>query len=402
MSQRIILHIDMDAFFASIEQAAYPFLKGKPLIVGSRGNKYRTVVASCSYEAKAYGVCSGMPTQQAFRLCPEAEFVSADSAKYLLCSEQIFDLLKNFSKKIQQASIDEFYLDVSFLKLDEAVLLAKQIKRQIREKFSLCASIGIAPGKIFAKIAAKLSKPDGLLCVSHQELEDFIHNLPVDRIPGIGPKLTKRLNLLSITTGADLAQVGLEFLIQHFGKIGIWLWQISQGIDEEEVDYWDAPDKPPKSIGHSYTLENPLRSNTHVFQWLLLLSEMVGHRMRQHKLESSTCCLWLSNYEEDILRQKNFHVPTNDTAVLYQRARYIYQMLSPRPLCIRALGIVAKGFLPETVEPLLPVDQRQRRLLAAIDRVNTRFGEWTLYPAFLLGISTTASGRASDSQFFTY
>ena len=198
----MILHIDMDAFFASIEQAINPKLKGKPLIVGSRGSKFHTVVCAASYEAKAYGIHSGMPSKEAFQICPNLEFVPAEQGKYIWTSEQIFAMLKEYGFEVVYASIDEFRLDIPE-SIDHQAL-AETIRKQIQKTFNITASVGIAQNCLLAKLASKINKPNGIAIISENNLEEILGKTPVEKFCGIGEASTETLHNLDIKTCLDL------------------------------------------------------------------------------------------------------------------------------------------------------------------------------------------------------
>ncbi|MDP3142556.1 MAG: DNA polymerase IV, partial [Candidatus Omnitrophota bacterium] len=208
------MHIDMDAFFASVEQAINPTLKGKPLIVGSRDNQYHTVVCAASYEAKAFGISSGMPTAQAFKLCPQAQFVAADSAKYSYTSRKIYELLQNFSPGIEYASIDEFVLNPDGLELmfGAPEIMAHKIKDNIKQEFNLTCSVGIAQTRILAKLASKLNKPDGLMAIKEKGLLGVLENTPVEKLCGVGPAFKVRLNNLGVFNCLELLKTPKKLL----------------------------------------------------------------------------------------------------------------------------------------------------------------------------------------------
>jgi DNA polymerase-4 len=245
----MILHIDMDAFFASIEQAVNPRLKGKPVIVGSRGRRLHTVVCAASYEAKAYGIDSGMPTEEAFRLCPEAEFVVADQSKYIWTSEQIFELLKGYGFELIYASIDEFQMDIQ--EASEPLKLAREIQQQIYANFNITASIGIAKNWLLAKLASKLNKPNGISILTPDNLEETLSQVPVSRLCGIGAKTELVLDSLGIKTCLELYQKSAQFLEQAFGQNGLNLYAALHEVGTFESA---ACQEKPKSVGHSYTL----------------------------------------------------------------------------------------------------------------------------------------------------
>jgi DNA polymerase IV len=381
MNSKIILHIDMDAFFASVEQAVNPAYRGKPLLVGSRGKKFHTVVAACSYEAKAFGIHSGMATKDALRLCPWAEFVPADSAKYVYTSDRIEEILKGYSDRMERASIDEFYLDLSSQGLKTAVSIAREIKQQIKETFFITASIGIAPAKIIAKMAAKAGKPDGLLVLEEKNVLSFLENLLIEKVPGIGAHLKDYLNNISVFTCGQLNRVNPLDLIRRFGKVGLWMAQVSRGEDDEEVGYWQDEDLPPKSVSHSYTLGKAIFPGEELEAWILMLSEMVAFRLRKQSLESRVSSLYLRGSETAFSREKNFQSLTADPARIYERNLLILESFRLKNFPVRALGVCASALSPAQELYLFPADQKRRILLGAVDNINQRLGDWSIYPA---------------------
>ncbi|MFH0827783.1 MAG: DNA polymerase IV, partial [Candidatus Omnitrophota bacterium] len=388
---KIILHIDMDAFFASVEQAANPIYRGKPLLVGSRGRKLNTVVAACSYEAKAFGIHSGMPTKAAFRLCPWADFVPADSAKYIYTSDRIEEILKEYSGQMERASIDEFYLDLSQLGISGAVKAAEEIKSRIKTDFSITASVGIAPVKIIAKIAAKAKKPDGLLVLEGKNVLGFLDGLAVEKVPGIGPRLTEHLNNMSIFTCGQLRAAGPEILLRRFGKVGLWMSQVSLGQDNEEVGYWQDKELPPKSISHSYTLEQEIFRGEELEAWIRMFSEMVAFRLRGEKLESRVSGLFLKGKEAILSREKNFQSLTADPQRIYERNILILKSFRLNNFSVRALGVSASGLVPAQELYLFESERKRNSLLAAVDKINERLGDWSIYPATVSNIKKPAS-----------
>lgn len=236
---RVILHIDMDAFYPSVEQRENPALIGKPVIVGAdpKEGKGRGVVMSCSYEARKLGVRSALPISIAYRLCPNGVYVPPNFTRYEQASEEIIGLLRTFSDKVEQMSIDEAFVDITekASSFEEATAMAETIKREIREKAKLTCSIGIAPNKAAAKIASDFKKPDGLTCVPPEKLREFLDPLPVTKISGVGKKSSELLTQAGIVSIGQLASTHPSRLTEIFGKYGTRIWQIANGIDEEEV-----------------------------------------------------------------------------------------------------------------------------------------------------------------------
>jgi DNA polymerase IV len=249
--RKIIIHVDMDAFYASVEQRDDPQLRGKPVIVAWRGN--RSVVCAASYEARNFGVRSAMPAVRAERLCPQAIFVAPDFARYRAVSLRVREIFKRHTDLIEPLSLDEAYLDVTENKtgLPTATLVARMIREQIRKELNLTASAGVAPNKFLAKLASDWRKPDGLFVIQPEDIDAFLLPLPVGRLPGVGKVTSEKLGKLGIQTVRDLRGVDLPALEQYFGRYGRRLYELARGIDESEV----VPDRPTQSISVEDTFE---------------------------------------------------------------------------------------------------------------------------------------------------
>lgn len=381
----------MDAFFASVEQASNHKLKNKPVIVGSRTDKRRTVVAACSYEAKAFGISSGMSSQEAFRLCPEALFVPADSTKYIYTAHEIFAMLKEFSPQVEMSSIDEFYLDITGCEriFGSLETIGHTIKQKIYQRFNITGSIGIAPTKLMAKLASKHRKPDGLVIWEQRDLPGVLKDMPIEKICGIGPKMTVYLQQMSIFTCGELSRAPEKLLIERFGKYGAWLAQIARGEDSDFISLTSAPSASPKSVGHSYTLEKDTFSIEVIKIWIRLLCEMVAQRLRKQLLEGSVVHLYLrgSNLEW-WSRQRKFTDASADGKRIYQRCLLIMSSLLRLKNPIRALGVTVSGLTAAQSLFLLNEDKERQSLLEAQDQINQRFGEWSIYPARLIKVNS--------------
>ncbi|MDD5506242.1 MAG: DNA polymerase IV [Candidatus Omnitrophica bacterium] len=361
----MVLHIDMDAFFASIEQAINPRLKGKPLIIGSRGNRMRTVVCAASYEAKALGIHSGMPSREAFARCSNLEFVAADQAKYIWTSEQIFDLLKSYDLPLNYASIDEFQMDLSGYQ--NPASLGKKVKEKIYANFNITASVGIAKNWLLAKLASKLNKPDGLTLIDDSNFETVLRKAPLDKLCGMAGKNGASLMAKGIKTCWDLYLDLPAFFDENPGK-----------FDENS----GKSNEKPKSVSHSYTLPKA-QINPQVIQaWIRLLSEMVSARLRHKNLVSATVHLWLNGPEiGNFGAQRTYQTPTNDGYEICQRALKIMARSALKNPKIRAIGVTCASLFWGTYQPLLREEIRREGLIQALDRINNRFGEGSIYPA---------------------
>jgi DNA polymerase-4 len=251
MSPRKIVHIDMDAFYASVEQRDNPKLQGKPVIVAWRGS--RSVVCAASYEARKFGVRSAMPAVRAERLCPDAVFLPPDFPRYRAVSRQVRTIFERHTDLIEPLSLDEAYLDVSENKsgLPTATLVARTIREQIRLELHLTASAGVAPNKFLAKIASDWKKPDGLFVIQPEEVDAFLSALPVSRLPGVGRVMEAKLKMLAVQNVGDLRAVALADLENRFGRYGVRLYELARGVDHSEV----VPNRPTQSISAEDTFE---------------------------------------------------------------------------------------------------------------------------------------------------
>ncbi|MEW6101655.1 MAG: DNA polymerase IV [Candidatus Omnitrophota bacterium] len=374
----MILHIDMDAFFASIEQAINPYLKGKPLIVGSRNSKLHTVVCAASYEAKALGIDSGMPSFEAFKLCPSLEFVAAEQSKYIWTSEQIFEMLKEYGFEVFYASIDEFQMDTG--DSPGAQELAGKIRESIYSTFNITASIGIAKNCLLAKLASKINKPNGICLLTEENLNQTLSKLPVEKLCGVGKSTAQVLTQLGINTCLDLYQKEADFLEEYLGKVGL-NFHLSLHASESLKTNSIEEDKP-KSIGHSYTLPWATENPGFIRAWIRLLSDMVAERLRQQDLGSQTAHLWLNSPEIGNFNcQKTFREPTDDGYEIYHRCLRIMAKMSLKSPKIRALGVTCSNLFSNSYSPLLKEEKRREALLKTIDRINACYGENTIYPA---------------------
>src|ERR1700733_6167140 len=302
MAVRKIVHIDMDAFYASVEQRDDPGLRGKPVVVAWKGN--RSVVCAASYEARRFGVRSAMPSVHAERLCPEAIFIPPDFVRYRAVSRQVREIFKRHTEKIEPLSLDEAYLDVTENKtgLPTATRVAKTIREQIREELHLTASAGVAPNKFLAKIASDWRKPDGLFVIQPEDLDTFLPPLPIGRIPGVGKVTEKRLATLGIKTVGDLRALELNILEDHFGRYGQRLYELTRGIDQSEV----VSDRPTKSISAEDTFEKdvPLSETEAI---ILRLAEKVWAASRKEARVPRTVVLKLKTSDFHILTRS--HTP---------------------------------------------------------------------------------------------
>ena len=383
---RVILHVDLDAFFASVEEQEKPWLRGKPVLVA--GNyTHRTVVATASYSARRYGIKTGMPLSQARRLCPEGIVVVGDPAKYVNISRQIFHHCYLFTPLVEIYSIDEAFLDLTYVGLwrDRSIEAARQIQDWVRKEFGLTCSAGIAPNKLLAKLASGIEKPNGLTSILPSQVSFLLESLPVEKLCGIGPKTQVALSEMGILTCGQLGRIPVAQLTNRFGVIGYTLKEMGQGKDDTlVVPSWSDP--PVKSMGHSHTLDQDTLDVEEIRATLLMLSEKVGHRLRAENYRGCTVVLTLrySNFET-ISRHKTFSSYIHDGYQIYQRALEILETVFWYPRKIRLLGVSVTHLIRHEKQlSFFSEDQQREDLDKTMDQINGRWGQNTLVRATLL------------------
>lgn len=315
---RRILHIDMDAFFAAVEEQRHPELKGKPVVIGGSGDpKRRGVVSTASYEARKFGIYSGMPLRTAYRLCPDAIFLPVHYEAYARVSARVKAILREISPTLEDAGIDEAYLDISENPSDAAEI-ASEIKTRIRKETGLTCSIGIAPNKLLAKIASDVQKPDGLTILSEAEIPTRIWPLSVRKIPGVGPRTEACLNAMGIRTIGELAARSPEELVSRLGKAhGSFLHQSAWGIDETPlITEWE-----PKSRSREITFQMDIGNRQRLIRTLDLLSRQVAEGMKQEGYQGRTVTLKVrfSDFETHT-RQVTLTSPTDAYEIIRKAA----------------------------------------------------------------------------------
>ena len=385
ISIRRIIHLDLDAFFASVEELQNPDLQGKPVIVGG-SPQGRGVVASASYAARKFDVRSAMPTAQALRLCPDAIVVPSRHRLYREYSAQVMDLLGGYTPLMEQISIDEAFLDVTrtWMHWGSAEELARRLQERIQEELALSASLGLATNKLIAKIASDLDKPCGLVVVKPGEEEAFLAPLPIERLWGVGPATAGQLHRLSIRTIGQLATLPEHILEERFGKHGRGLARHARGIDDRPVE----SEETRKSISQENTFAQDIGDLHRLERELLRLSEGVARQLRRRGLFASTVRLKL-RYEDftTITRQRTLDQPTNLEQVIYREGRELLSQAWIQGRKIRLIGIGVSN-LATTGNQLRFFDQDNRqsltRLAQAVDGIRDRFGEGAIRRASLL------------------
>jgi len=367
------MHIDLDAFFVSVEQSENPELKGKPVVVGGRPDQ-RGVVASASYEARTFGLRAGMPLTTASRLCPQAIFIQGSFPKYQVASQRFMAILADFSPYLEPVSLDEAYLDVTgFESLYGSIhQMAVAMKKRIKDELGLCASIGIASCKVVAKVASELSKPDGLLEVAVGQERSFLSPLPVTKLPGIGKKTERILNGLGINTIGKLSTMPLSALKSHFSAFGEILWRYSRGIDDRKVE----PPAEAKSISRETTFGKDTRDHSLLKATLRYLSERVGSQLRQRGKQARCVTLKLRYADFTTITRRHTLRQSSDSdqTIFDTGVGLLNQALSQQK--VRLIGIGVSN-LTEPRRQLDMLDLSARRLEQlnrAIDRIRKKYG----------------------------
>ncbi len=332
---RKIIHVDMDAFYASVEQRDDPSLKGKPVAVGGQ---HRGVVTAASYDARKYGVRSAMPSITAKRRCPELIFVKPRFDVYRAVSQQIRAIFADYTPLVEPLSLDEAYLDVTEdrLGLGSARSIAQDIRRRIAAETGLTASAGVSYCKFIAKLASDHRKPDGLTVITPERGAEFVASLPVSRFHGVGPVTARKMEQLGIVTGADLRDWSLPALEAKFGSSGHWYWRICRGIDEREV----KPDRPYKSVSAERTFDEDLRDPERLGAELERIAGYAWDRVRRAEVVGRTVTLKVKFGDFTIItRSKSFTSPVPDFEAFELAGHALLSTLHPLPKGIRLLGI---------------------------------------------------------------
>ncbi len=372
---RRIMHIDLDAFFVSVEQAENPELKGEPVVVGGRPDR-RGVVASASYEARAFGLRAGMPLVTASRLCPQAIFIEGNFSKYRAASQKFMAILADFSPYLEPVSLDEAYLDATGFESIHGSIhqMAENIKQRIGSELGLCASMGIAGSKVVAKIASELSKPDGLLEVAAGEERFFLAPLPIARLPGVGKKTERILNGLGINTTGKLSTVPLATLKSHLGVFGELLHRYASGIDDREV----GPPTAARSISRETTFAEDTKNRRLLEATLRYLSERLGADLRQRGKQAG--CVTIKLRYADFITITRRHTLSqaadSDQTIFDTGLRLLNKELSGEKRLVRLIGIGVSN-LVEAGRQLAMLDssaQRLEQLNRAIDRIRNKYG----------------------------
>jgi len=375
---RHIIHVDMDAFFAAVEQLDYPELRGKPVLVGG-DPKGRGVVSTASYEARPYGCHSAMPMSMAIRLCPQAIVVSPRLERYAEVSRQVFEFLEQFTPLVEPLSIDEAFLDVTGSErlLGPAEQIAHALKDRIFAETGLSASVGLAPNKFLAKLASDIQKPNGLVVVKPEDVGRFLALLPISRLWGVGKATLPEFERRGTYTFGDALQLSFETLQQHFGERGEHFYQLVRGIDDRPV----LPDREAKSISHEITFPVDVRDHEHLRSVILEQTDQVTRRLRRQGLVARTIGLKIRYGDfSTITRRETLPTPTDQMDVIWKAAAHLFeawQRTRPRPVRLIGVGVSQLETAKDQQSSLFDSNEKPKegRLDSTMDAIRGRFGE---------------------------
>ena len=387
---RVILHVDMDAFFAAVEVREDPSLEGRPVVVGADpdGGDGRGVVAAASYEAREYGIHSAMPISEAWNRCSHAEFLRPRGDLYARVSRRIFDILDDYTDRVEPLSIDEAFLDVTGSRrlFGTGEEIAAEIRERIRERESLTASVGVATSKFVAKIASDLEKPDGLVVVPPDAEEEFLAPLPVSRLWGAGPRAQETFAELGLDTIGDVAAAEPERLVEAFGEAaGRSYHRLARGVDPREVE----PDRDRKSLGKEYTFGRDREDREVVERTLLRLCEKVARRLREKELAGLTVTVKL-RWEgfETVTRQTTLNEPVDTVERIWPAARSLFREADRPARRVRLVGVSVSRFREGPSRQLGLFEEGEEavddQVAEAVDRLADRYGSRSITRAALL------------------
>lgn len=392
MTARAILHVDLDAFFAAVEQRDDPSLRGLPVLVG--GSRERGVVAAASYEARRHGVHSAMPMAQALRLCPQAVVVRHRFERYAEASHRFFAILGDYSPLVESLSLDEAFVDVTASRrlLGDEVSIARDIKRRVRGELALVASVGVAPTKFAAKIGSDIDKPDGLRVVAPDQLLPFLHGLPIARLWGVGAVTQDRLRQLGLATIGDVAGYPEELLCRRLGPgLGRHIAALARGEDARDV----VGEQEPVSIGHEETFERDLGDRDEILPALVSQADRVAARLRRADLRARVVMVKVKHADFRLVtRRRTLDDPTSDGARIARIAIELAGGLDighhgGKRTRVRLCGVAVSGLEPRGGPRQLALDEAERdrgeRLGDALDRIRSRFGDGAVVRAIAAG-----------------
>ena len=385
---RRIIHLDIDAFYASVEQFDNPDLKGKPVIVG--GTSKRGMVSAASYEARKYKIHSAMPIAQAMKLCPQGFFLPVRMKRYKEVSNRVFSIFQRYTPLIEPLSLDEAFLDVtaSSRLFGSAEEIAARIRKEVFQETGLTISAGVASSKLVAKIASDMNKPDGLTIVPAGTEKEFLAHLPIKRLWGVGRKTQETLVLLGVHTIGDIASLPEKLLEQKFGKHGTSLRRKALGLDNRDVE----TEHDTKSVGHEFTFETDLVEMGAIRRELLELAGMVAKRLRRYQLQGKTITLKVKYHDfRQITRATTINEPIDDSKRIYQEVLLLLQKTDAGEKPLRLLGISVSGLKLKSGSRQkflfqdLQTNGKRQEINKALDAIQEKYGSTAILPGRLLG-----------------
>lgn len=345
---RKIIHIDMDAFFAAVEQRDFPELRGKPVVIGGKPNS-RGVVSTCSYEARKYGIHSAMPSAFAYRLCPSAIFVRPRFEAYKQASEEVMKIFYEYTDKVEQVSIDEAYLDVTENKFNmkSASIIAEEIRKKIKERTGLTASAGVSYNKFLAKIGSEMNKPDGLTIIRPRDAKEVLENLPIRKFHGIGKKTEEKMKAINVFFGRDLKKISMSEMIERFGKVGYFYYNIVRGKDERIV----GKSGKRHSIASESTFAEDIDDVDYMLRYFKRIATKLGENIQKKKLIAKTVSIKIKYADfKQITRSYTSPFPINSEKDIYNISKKLLINSLQKGRKVRLLGISISNIINKEKE----------------------------------------------------
>ena len=371
---RTIFHLDLDAFFISVERILDPSLRGKPVIVGAKPSDGRGVVAACSYEAREYGLHSAMPIKQAYQLCPHGIYLHGTHGEYTKYSEAVKNILERYAPQIEQASIDEFYMDFTGTEkiYGSLYMFAKKLQKKILYELALPCSIGIGSNKTIAKICSDYKKPMGVTYILPGMEKEFLAPLPVEVLPGVGKVTLQSLNSKGFYTIGDIANSSQDYFSLAYGKVGIDLWKRANGEGESYI----SPKHKRKSISKEKTFGKDVMNKTKVEETLFSLTAKVCQMLRDKNLQTSTVSIKLRYSDFITVTRSKTITPTDDDKIIFDTAVNLLRKAYTRRVSTRLIGIHLTNFSEYNEQEILFDDENivRKKMLRAITKIRDKFG----------------------------
>lgn len=386
MEKLRIIHVDMDAFFAAIEIRDDPSLKGKPIIIGGADPRARGVVSTASYEARKYGVGSAMPLVEAYRRCPEGIFLQGNMGKYEKVSHELMAILGNFTPLVEPISLDEAFLDIKGCEglFGDAVTMGKKMQKAIKKELGLTASVGIAVNKFLAKIASDLEKPEGLVVVRPGEHEEFLQDMPVEKLWGVGGKTAKILREQGLYTLGQVARMEPSFLEARLGSNGRVLSELARGIDMRAV----IPSREIKSIGREQTFPQDIQDRRYMETVMYILAEDVARRLRLKGLKGKVVTVKLRYSDfKTVTRRRTLNTPTNIGKRLFDQGLELLCNIVPEGVSFRLIGLSVSGLQGDEKKQLALFaenEAREEKIATVMDELRNKYGDDIITPARFL------------------